>query len=105
MQEILEDAIPKAKVAASRHISTKRKTRKSATIMAFVRKNGKHSTKMCPKECWNEGFLNEFVKAVRHSQDLLNEARLKLNKEFRKAIIERLEFLINTVEGQLGLSP
>jgi hypothetical protein len=73
--------------------------------MAFVRKNGKHSTKMCPKECWNEGFLNEFVKAVRHSQDLLNEARLKLNKEFRKAIIERLEFLINTVEGQLGLSP
>jgi hypothetical protein len=105
MQEILDDSIPKAKAAASKHISNKRKNRKSATIMAFVRKNGKHSTKMCPKECWNEGFLNEFVKAVRHSQDLLNEARLRLNDKFRKAIIERLEFLINTVEGQLGLSP
>ncbi|KAK5730407.1 hypothetical protein LTR15_000344 [Elasticomyces elasticus] len=36
----------------------------SATIRAFIRKDGNHSTQMCPKESWNEQFVKgstEFI--------------------------------------------
>jgi hypothetical protein len=98
MRETLKAAIPGAKAAASNHINRKR-SKKGATIMAFVRRNGKHSTKMCPKECWNEGFLQSFADVVRHSQNSLDETRQRLNKELRKAVIGRLEDLISQLEG------
>jgi hypothetical protein len=99
MRDTLKAAIPEAKAAASMYIDKKR-SKRGATIMAFVRKNGKHKTKICPKECWNEGFLKSFVDVVKHSQSLLDEARERLNKAFRKAIIKSLEDFISSVEDQ-----
>jgi hypothetical protein len=99
MQETLKAAIPEAKAAASQHIDRKR-GKQGATIMAFVRKNGRHKTKLCPRECWNEGFLRKFVDVVKQSQGLLNETREILNKKFRKAVLKSLEDLISSVESQ-----
>lgn len=98
MQKVLEASIPEAKEAASRHVAKKR-NKFGATIMAFVRKNGKHSTRVCPKECWNEGFLRYFTKVVKECQHSLSEARQDLNEECKQTAIQRLDSLISSVEG------
>ena len=101
MQRVLEAALPDAKAAASKHVEKKR-AKRGATIMAFVRKNGKHSTKICPKECWNEGFLRHFAEVVKKCEKSLGEARDTHNEEFKQATMQRLESLISKVEGQSG---
>jgi hypothetical protein len=99
MQKVLEASLQEAKDAASRHVAKKR-SRFGATIMAFVRKNGKHSTRICPKECWNEGFLRYFAEVVKGCHNSLSEARQELNEECKKAAYQRLDSLISSVEGQ-----
>jgi hypothetical protein len=99
MYKVLEASIPEAKEAASRHVSKKR-NKFGATIMAFTRKNGKHSTRVCPKECWNEGFLKYFAEVVKECQHSLSEARQRLNDDCKKTAFQRLESLVSSVEGQ-----
>lgn len=36
----------------------------SASIRAFIRKNGNHSSKFCPKDCWNESFTKVICRLV-----------------------------------------
>jgi len=102
MQNALEEALPGAKEAASRHVARKR-NRFGSTIMAFVRKNGKHSTRMCSKECWNEGFLKHFADVVKESQESLAEARQTLDEDFSNEIDQRLKDLTNRVKGESSL--
>lgn len=41
-----------------------KKQKHTSTIRAFIRKNGSHSTKVCPKECWNESFTRVIYQLV-----------------------------------------
>lgn len=99
MEKVIEAALPEAKEAASRHVAKKR-NKFGATNMAFVRKNGKHSTKICSRECWNEGFLRHFAEVVKECQHSLSEARQQLNEECKTTAVQRLDSLISNVEGQ-----
>lgn len=102
MWKALEAALPDAKAAAARHVEKKRE-KFGATIMAFVRKNGKHSTRICPKECWNENFLKNFAEVVRQEQDALSETRQTFNKKLKAAVVRRLDDMTKKIEGQHGI--
>ncbi|CZT23891.1 uncharacterized protein RCC_09606 [Ramularia collo-cygni] len=41
-----------------------KKQKHSASVRAFIRKNGNHSSKLCPKDCWNESFTRAIHQLV-----------------------------------------
>lgn len=80
----VKDSVTKALDANKRHILEvalkkfeEKKQKHNASVRAFIRKHGNHSSKMCPKDCWNESFtrvIHHLVDAEAESweQDFLD---------------------------------
>ncbi|KAK6437017.1 hypothetical protein LTR95_006792 [Oleoguttula sp. CCFEE 5521] len=83
LQDVLssatEMAMKKMKDIAMKHAST---------IRAFIRKDGKHSTKMCPKESWNELFSTTLSEIAQKQWPLLVDAQQSLCEKLESDIVK-----------------
>jgi len=95
----LQQAIPEASKAALEHLA-KKETRHAATIMAFIRNNGNHVTKMCPKESWNENFMKSSTDVIQSCLTYLSQTRQQLTKVLENAVIEDMNEFKKTIEGK-----
>lgn len=97
--DVLEGAVQDASQAALQQLAQKRK-KHAGTIMAFIRKNGNHATKMCPKESWNENFSKFFADLVTKSQATLGEAQVLHTAKLQNIVTEDLDAFKKSIEGQ-----
>lgn len=94
----LQPAMPEAQQAAIKQLE-KKKTKHSSTVLAFIRKDGKHSTKMCPKECWNEMFSKSFSDTIVKGEFSLSTSRAELTGALEQSVIDDLNNFKNAIEG------
>lgn len=97
-EKTLVPAISEATDAALKQLEKKR-AKHWKTVMAFIRKNGKHATKICPKESWNENFSKYFADVVSKSEIPLSEARNLLTAKLEHGVIDDLTTLSKKIEG------
>lgn len=64
----------------------KKQEKHHATVRAFIRKNGKHKTGVCPKEAWNEHFSQAVIELVQNNGPTW-EAAFKANLDATRDII------------------
>lgn len=96
----LHTAIAEASSAALKQLEKKRNKHPS-TIKAFIRKDGKHATKVCPKESWNENFSKFFADIVTKSESALSQKRVVLTTGLERKIIADLEELNERIQSKL----
>jgi GTPase SAR1 family protein len=94
----LRPAIPEASKAALEQLARK-ETKHWKTIAAFIRKDGNHATKMCPKESWNENFMKSLTDVVIVSLALLSQTRAQLTGALERGIIESLNDFVKIIRG------
>lgn len=95
----LQQAIPEASKAALEQLA-KKERRHAATTMAFIRNNGNHVTKMCPKESWNENFMKSLTDVVTSCSTYLGQTRLQLTEVLGDAVVEELNRFKKSIEGR-----
>lgn len=98
VDDFLAKTIPSASEAALQQLQNKRK-KHWTTIHAFLRKNGNHATRMCPKESWNENFSKFFAEAVGTSQAALAQAQAGHTTELELSIVDDLNKLKQEIQG------
>ena len=64
----------------------KKREKHHSTVRAFIRKNGKHKTGVCPKEAWNENFSQAVIEVVQNMGPTW-EAAYKSNLDATRDII------------------
>lgn len=92
-------AISEASEAALKQLA-KKKQKHPATIMAFIRKNGAHATKMCPRESWNENFSKSFADTVAKCEATLTQTRGLLAVKLERSVIEDLNEFLRKIRGK-----
>lgn len=95
----LHPAIPDASKAALVALD-KKKEKHPSTIKAFIRKDGKHATMICPKESWNENFSKFFADVATRSETSLHQKRSTLTTGLERGIIADLESLQKKIQGK-----
>jgi hypothetical protein len=103
VQGTLQPAIPEASKAALEQLAKKEKKHPS-TIMAFIRKDGNHMTKMCPKESWNENFMKFLADVIISCLTSLSQTRLQLTDTLGSAVIEDMNKFKKIIEGKCLLA-
>jgi hypothetical protein len=96
---MLLQAVSEASQAALKQLEKKKK-KHPATIMAFIRNNGNHSTKMCPKESWNENFSKFFAEVVAGYEVSLAQTRELLTVKLERGVIDDLRECLKKIEGK-----
>nr|OQO30338.1 hypothetical protein B0A51_02426 [Rachicladosporium sp. CCFEE 5018] len=81
----LQDALESATELAAKKMS-KIAEKHHSTVRAFIRKDGKHSTKMCPKESWNELFTTTFTGIAEQQWPLLVNAQQHICETLERGI-------------------
>jgi hypothetical protein len=94
----LQQAMPEASKAALEQLA-KKELKHAATIMAFIRNDGNHVTKMCPKESWNENFMKYLADVIISCLTYLGQTRLQLTEVLEDAVIEDMNKFKKSIEG------
>lgn len=102
--DVLLKAVAESSRAALKQLEKKR-SKHSATIMAFIRKHGNYATKMCPKESWNENFSKFFAEVVAKSEASLTQSRVALTVKLERGVTEDLSYLLKKIEGKISYAP
>jgi hypothetical protein len=95
----LQQALPEASKAALEQLAKKDK-KHAATKMAFIRNNGNHVTKMCPKESWNENFMEFLADVVIRCLTDLSQTRLQITEVLADAVIEDMNNFKKSIDGR-----
>jgi len=77
----------------------KKELKHAATIMAFIRNDGNHVTKMCPKESWNENFMKYLADVIISCLTCLGQTRLQLTQVLGDAVVEDMNKFKKSIEG------
>jgi len=94
----LQPAMPEASRAALEQLAKKERKHPS-TVMAFIRKDGNHQTKLCPKESWNENFMKPLRDVVVSSLDSLRVTRAQLTEALESGVVGSLKMFKKNLEG------
>jgi len=94
----LQRAVPEASKAALEQLAKKEK-KHWKTISAFIRNEGNHATKLCPKESWNENFMKYFKDVIIASLDSLGKVRAQLTEALEGGIFDNLKQFRKSIEG------
>lgn len=100
LEKALEPAIPRAREAAIKQLNKKFERHKWQTFMAFVRKNGRHGSRVCPPECWNEDYSKHFADALKQSEAALAVERTKLLQYVQQGMIDDLDKFKANIKGK-----
>jgi hypothetical protein len=102
VKSTLKQAIPEASKTALKQLA-KKEQKHPSTIMAFIRKDGNHMTKLCPKESWNENFMKALADVIISCLTSLSQARLQLTDQLEKAVVEDVNEFKKIIEGKYFL--
>ncbi|KAM0714016.1 hypothetical protein Q7P37_010980 [Cladosporium fusiforme] len=100
----LNNSISDASQAALQQLEKKRK-KHWKTIEAFIKNNGNHETRLCPKESWNENFSKSFAEAVAASQATLAQAQTLHTAKLQADAIDALTDFKKQFENFPALLP
>lgn len=100
MTRILEAKNTEAIASALKVLDNKQK-KHPATVRAFIRKNGKYSTKICPKECWNENFSRLMSDLTVKQEEVLACAEIKLTHDLEEGLTSDLVALEGMLECKI----
>lgn len=95
-------------VAASEYATKqldKKRTKHAATIRAFIRRNGNHATRLCPKEVWNENFSKLFNDLVVKQESTVVQLRETLTKMLEDGIKQDLREFVKKLDTFPGSVP
>ncbi|KAK5702966.1 hypothetical protein LTR97_003912 [Elasticomyces elasticus] len=81
------------RAVAVKALEQKRK-RHGATLMAFTRKNGNHRTTVCPKESWNEQFMQGITDFVGEHWEALNNSKALITDDLRNVLVEDMSSIL-----------
>lgn len=85
-------------------ILAKKRNKHHSSIRAFIRKDGRHSTKMCPKECWNEEMTEHFTQLLDQRWPGLEQQKQSLTDVLEGSIIADLTEVMEKLAGMLALN-
>ena len=94
----LQQAMPEASKTSLEQLA-KKKNKHWKTIAAFIRNEGNHATKLCPKESWNENFMKYFKDVIVASLDSLGKIRAQLTGDLESGIVANLNKFSKGIEG------
>ena len=69
----------------------------AGTQRAFIRRDGNHSTKICPKESWNEHFSKGVTDIVKDSWPQLETCLAEANEKLQKQVVADLRMVLTTL--------
>ena len=102
LEECLIKLAPKHSRAAQEMFIKKRQDRHPSTLKAFMRKGGKHKTKKCPEECWNEQFLDPTVKALTLRWGKVNTRQAELITQVKEEFVEETTGILRELKAFPG---
>lgn len=76
----------------------KRKHRHPATLKAFMRKGGNHCTANCPRESWNEQYLQGPSTVLSKSWDKTKKHQDRLLSALKKRITDEVANMLETIK-------
>ncbi|TKA66048.1 hypothetical protein B0A55_09639 [Friedmanniomyces simplex] len=76
----------------------------SATIRAFIRKNGNHSTQMCPKESWNEQFVKGITEFIDQHWEAFENSRTQITDQLKDVLIQDMRNILPDIARDHPLS-
>lgn len=77
-----------------------KKQKHNASVRAFIRKNGNHSSKFCPKDCWNESFTRAVKQLLDENGTTWEDGFLNNMMTTRGWIIADLQRVLVTIGEQ-----
>ncbi|KAK0253025.1 hypothetical protein LTS09_011935 [Friedmanniomyces endolithicus] len=92
-----------ARESALKVLNQKRKKHPS-TIRAFVRKHGNHSTKLCPKESWNEQFVKSITDFIDQPWEAFENHRTQSMDQLKDALIQDMRNILPDIAKEHPLS-
>ncbi|KAK4896001.1 hypothetical protein LTR49_028196 [Elasticomyces elasticus] len=95
----LSEQFHQSRDTAVKVLDAKRK-KHSATIMAFVRRDGNHQTSVCPKESWNESFMQGWTDAINEHWDVFENNMAKFTAQLRDALISDMRAILPLIKEQ-----
>ncbi|KAK5718256.1 hypothetical protein LTR17_015706 [Elasticomyces elasticus] len=100
---VLHSQFSTTRDTAVKVLDQKRK-KHSATIRAFIRKNGNHSTQMCPKESWNEQFLKGITEFIDEHWETFENSRTQITDQLKDALIQDMHNILPDIAREHPLS-
>ncbi|KAI7220454.1 hypothetical protein KC343_g2819 [Hortaea werneckii] len=79
-------------------LELKRKHRHPATLKAFMRKGGNHCTANCPRESWNEQYLQGPSTVLNKSWERAKKHQDKLLNTLKKQITDEVANMLRTIK-------
>lgn len=77
-------------VASALKMLDKKQQKNAGTVRAFMRKYGKYSTKVWPKECWYENLSKSISDTAVEQEEVLARAEVNLPRDLKKGVVSDL---------------
>ncbi|KAK3112459.1 hypothetical protein LTR53_011253 [Teratosphaeriaceae sp. CCFEE 6253] len=81
-----------------------KRSKHAATIMAFIRKNGNHQTSVCPKESWNEHFMQGVTVFISENWEAFESSKAQITDHLRDTLIKDMRGILPAIEDEHPLS-
>ncbi|KAK4908758.1 hypothetical protein LTR49_022378 [Elasticomyces elasticus] len=95
----LSEQFHQSRDTAVKVLDAKRK-KHPANVMAFVRRDGNHQTSVCPKESWNESFMQGCTDAINEHWDVFENNMAKFTAQLRSALISDMRTIPPLIKEQ-----
>ncbi|KAI7480340.1 hypothetical protein KC357_g4002 [Hortaea werneckii] len=79
-------------------LESKRRRRHPTTLKAFMRRSGRHRTANCPKESWNEQFLQSPSIVINTSWDKIKKHQDRIIGTVRKNIVNDVADMLKAIK-------
>lgn len=94
---VLQGSVVEASEYAVKQLDKKR-NKHAATIRAFIRRNGNHATRLCPREVWNENFSKLFNDLAVKQESTVAQLKEERTDELESGIKQDLEDFIKKLD-------
>ncbi|KAK3672927.1 hypothetical protein LTR78_007280 [Recurvomyces mirabilis] len=75
-------------------ILTKKRQKHSSTLRAFIRRNGNHSTQLCPKESWNEQFIKGITNFISEHWEEFESSKAAITEQLNDALARDMRAIL-----------
>ncbi|KAK3646563.1 hypothetical protein LTR56_000467 [Elasticomyces elasticus] len=89
---------------AAQRVLDDKGSKPSGTFLSFLRKNGNHSTKACPKESWNEDFMKAVTEIIDANWGAFENDKARITDLFRDGLIQSLRDIVPSIKRKHPLS-
>ncbi|KAK5107579.1 hypothetical protein LTR62_001022 [Meristemomyces frigidus] len=76
----------------------KRERKHPSTVRAFIRKNGNHSTRICPKDSWNEHFMKGVTEFIVEHWEAFESSKSSITDHLKDALVQDMRAILPAIK-------